>query len=119
MRSLEGVLVFTLTSGLLDVELQPGSAELSVTIPRNQLRSGRYTLDLYLLTAQPQDYLLSAKTFEVVVSREPGGDPRRVRDNLGLVTRRTGVGSASAGDAEPSLRSVSILRTTRSITACG
>ena len=86
VRSLEGVLVFTLTSGLLDVELQPGSAELSVTIPRNQLRSGRYTLDLYLLTAQPQDYLLSAKTFEVVVSREPGGDPRRVRDNLGLVT---------------------------------
>jgi hypothetical protein len=86
VRSLEGVLVFTLTSGLLDVDLQPGSAELSVTIPRNQLRSGRYTLDLYLLTAQPQDYLLSAKTFEVVVSREPGGDPRRVRDNLGLVT---------------------------------
>ena len=86
VRSLEGILVFTLTSGLLDVELQPGSAELSVTIPRNQLRSGRYTLDLYLLTAQPQDYLLGAKTFEVVVSREPGGDPRRVRDNLGLVT---------------------------------
>jgi hypothetical protein len=86
VRSLEGILVFTLTSGLLDVDLQPGSAQLSVTIPRNQLRSGRYTLDLYLLTAQPQDYLLSAKTFEVVVSREPGGDPRRVRDNLGLVS---------------------------------
>jgi lipopolysaccharide transport system ATP-binding protein len=86
VRSLEGVLVFTLTSGLLDVDLQPGPAELSVTIPRNQLRSGRYTLDLYLLTAQPQDYLLSAKTFEVVVSHDPEGDPRRVRENLGLVS---------------------------------
>ena len=86
VRSLEGILVFTLTSGLLDVDLQPGPAELAVTIPRNQLRSGRYTLDLYLLTAQPQDYLLGAKTFEVVVSREPDGDPRRMRDNLGLVS---------------------------------
>ena len=64
----------------------PGQRELSVTIPRNQLRSGRYTLDLYLLTAQPQDYLLSAKTFEVVVSHDPEGDPRRVRENLGLVS---------------------------------
>ena len=86
VRSLEGILVFTLTSGLLDVDLQPGSAELAVTIPKNQLRSGRYTLDLYVLTAQPQDYLPGAKTFEVVVSREPDGDPRRVRDNLGLVS---------------------------------
>jgi lipopolysaccharide transport system ATP-binding protein len=86
VRSLEGILVFTLTSGLLDVDLQPGPAELSVTIPRNQLRSGRYTLDLYVLTAQPQDYLLGAKTFEVVVAHDPDGDPRRVRDNLGLVS---------------------------------
>jgi lipopolysaccharide transport system ATP-binding protein len=86
VRSLEGVLVFTLTSGLLDVDLQPGPAELAVTIPKNQLRSGRYTLDLYVLTAQPQDYLQGAKSFEVVVSREPDGDPRRVRDNLGLVS---------------------------------
>jgi hypothetical protein len=86
VRSIEGVLVFTLTSGVMEVALQPGAAELRVTIPRNQLRSGRYTLDLYLLTASPQDYLLGAIAFEVVASREPGGDPRRVRDELGLVT---------------------------------
>jgi hypothetical protein len=86
VSSLEGILVFTLTSGLLDVDLQPGRAELAVTIPRNQLRSGRYTLDLYVLTAQPQDYLVGAKTFEVVVSSEPGGDPRHMRDSLGLVS---------------------------------
>jgi lipopolysaccharide transport system ATP-binding protein len=97
VRSLEGVLVFTLTSGLLDVELQPGSAELCVTIPRNQLRSGRYALDLYLLTAQPQDYLLGAKTFEVVVSPEPGGDPRHVRDDLGLVSVEQEWGSLRQG----------------------
>jgi Wzt-like putative exopolysaccharide export protein len=86
VRSIEGVLVFTLTSGMMDVDLQPGSAELRVTIPRNQLRTGRYTLDLYVLTASPQDYLLGAIGFEVVASREPDGDPRRMRDNLGLVT---------------------------------
>jgi lipopolysaccharide transport system ATP-binding protein len=86
VSSLEGILVFTLTSGLLDVDLRPGPAELKVTIPRNQLRIGRYTLDLYVLTAQPQDYLVGAKTFEVVVSSEPGGDPRHMRDNLGLVS---------------------------------
>ncbi len=86
VSSLEGILVFTLTSGLLDVDLRPGSAELKVTIPRNQLRIGRYTLDLYVLTAQPQDYLVGAKTFEVVVSTEPGGDPRHMRDHLGLVS---------------------------------
>ena len=70
VSSLEGILVFTLTSGLLDVDLRPGPAELKVTIPRNQLRIGRYTLDLYVLTAQPQDYLVGAKTFEVVVWSE-------------------------------------------------
>jgi lipopolysaccharide transport system ATP-binding protein len=86
VRSVEGVLVFTLTSGLMDVDLQPGPAEIRVTIPRNQLRTGRYTVDLYLLTASPQDYLLGAIGFEVVASREPDADPRRVRDELGLVS---------------------------------
>jgi lipopolysaccharide transport system ATP-binding protein len=86
VRSLEGVLVFTLTSGVLEVDLRPGAAELSVTLPRNQLRIGRYLVDLYLLTGSPQDYLLSAIGFEVVASREPDADPRRARDELGLVT---------------------------------
>ena len=85
VRSLEGILVFTLASGVLKVDLQPGEAQLAVTIPRNQLRTGRYTLDLYVLTAQPQDYLLGVKSFEVIPSRDPDADPRRVRDNLGLV----------------------------------
>ena len=67
------------------------------TIPRNQLRSGRLPLDLYLLTAQPQDYLLGAKTFEVVVSPEPGGDPRHVRDYLGLVSVEQEWGSLRQG----------------------
>ena len=39
-----------------------------------------------MLTAQPQDYLVGAKTFEVVVSSDSGGDPRHMRDNLGLVS---------------------------------
>jgi homopolymeric O-antigen transport system ATP-binding protein len=86
IRSLEGVLVFTLASGVLDVDLQPGVAELTVTLPRNQLRAGRYTVDLYLLTGSPQDYLPSAIAFEVVTSSDPDADPRRARDNLGLVT---------------------------------
>jgi lipopolysaccharide transport system ATP-binding protein len=86
VRSLEGVLVFTLTSGVLDVDLRPGEAELTVTLPRNQLRIGRYLVDLYVLTGSPQDYLPSAIAFEVVASREPDADPRRARDNLGFVT---------------------------------
>jgi lipopolysaccharide transport system ATP-binding protein len=86
VRSLEGILVFTLASGVLKVDLQPGEAQLAVTIPRNQLRAGRYTLDLYVLTAQPQDYLLGVKTFEVIHARDPDADPRRARDNLGLVS---------------------------------
>jgi lipopolysaccharide transport system ATP-binding protein len=86
VRSLEGVLVFTLTSGVFEVDLRPGAAELSVLLPRNQLRPGRYLIDLYLLTGSPQDYLLSAIGFEVVTSRDPDADPRRARDNLGLVT---------------------------------
>jgi lipopolysaccharide transport system ATP-binding protein len=99
VRSLDGVLVFTLTSGILDVDLRPGPAELSVTIPRSQLRHGRYTLDLYLLTAQPQDYLLGAKTFEIVVSRDPDGDPRRMRESLGLVSVEQEWGGLRQGTA--------------------
>jgi hypothetical protein len=39
-----------------------------------------------VLTPSPQDYLLAAIGFEVIASPEPEADPRRVRDNLGLVT---------------------------------
>ncbi len=85
-RTLEGVLVFTLLSGLMEVDLQPGEAEISVTVPRNQLRPGRYQLDLYMLTGSPQDYLLGAISFEVAGARGGASDPRHARDGLGVVT---------------------------------
>jgi lipopolysaccharide transport system ATP-binding protein len=98
VRSMEGVLVFTLTSGVLGVDLRPGEAKLAVKIPRNQLLARRYTLDLYVLTAQPQDYLVGVKTFEVITSRDPSADPRRSRDNLGLVTVEHEWGALRQGD---------------------
>ena len=98
VRSMEGVLVFTLTSGLMDVDLKPGAAQLAVKLPRNQLLAGRYALDLYVLTAQPQDYLLGVKTFEVINSRDPSADPRRGRDNLGFVTVEHEWGALRQGD---------------------
>ena len=91
--------MFTLTSGVLDVDLKPGLSQLAVKIPRNQLLAGRYALDLYVLTAQPQDYLLGIKTFEVIASRDPDADPRRARDNLGLVTVEHEWGALRQGDA--------------------
>jgi lipopolysaccharide transport system ATP-binding protein len=85
-RALDGVLVFTLLSGLRDVDVRPGEAEVSVTLPRLSLRPGRYQLDLYMLTASPQDYLLGAISFEVAGARGGDVDPRHARDQLGLVT---------------------------------
>ena len=68
------------------MDLRPGRAELSVTLPRLSLRPGRYQLDLYLLTASPQDYLLGAISFEVAGARSGDVDPRHARDQLGVVT---------------------------------
>ena len=76
VKTLEGSLVFTLMSGELQVELEPGSFELSVTVPVNQLRSGRYAVDLYVLTGVPQDYMRSALHFEVAGPREASHDAR-------------------------------------------
>jgi len=86
VRTLEGVLVFTLTSGLVETDLRPGGFEISVSVPRNQLRPGRYQIDLYTLTGAPQDYLPGAISFEVAGTRTPSDDPRHARDDIGLVT---------------------------------
>jgi lipopolysaccharide transport system ATP-binding protein len=76
VKTLEGVLVFTLMSGLLDVGLEPGEYELSVDVPWNQLRPGRYALDLYALTGPPQDYVRGAIQFEVAGPGDRGESPR-------------------------------------------
>jgi lipopolysaccharide transport system ATP-binding protein len=74
--TLEGTLVFTLTSGQLDVDVTPGVFEL---------KRGGYRLDLYTLTSVPQDDLRGAIELEVAGPRGAVDDPRRVRDYLGVV----------------------------------
>jgi hypothetical protein len=83
--TLEGTLVFTLTSGALEVEIEPGPFMLPVEIPSLPLRPGSYVLDLYALTTVPQDDLRAVVEFEVVGAREAVDDPRHVRDYLGVV----------------------------------
>ena len=83
--TLEGTLVFTLTSGQMDVEVEPGPFELPVEIPRLPLRRGNYQIDLYVLTTLPQDDLRGAVEFEVAGVRGYVEDPRHVRDYLGVV----------------------------------
>jgi lipopolysaccharide transport system ATP-binding protein len=84
VKTLEGVIVFTLMSGLLDVELEPGAFDVSVSLPTNQLRPGRYALDLYTLTGSPQDYVRGAIQFEVAGAAGPGASPRDTQ-HWGLV----------------------------------
>ena len=84
-KTLEGVIIFTLMSGLMEVDLAPGPASVSVTMPRNQLRQGRYQLDLYMLTHSPQDQLLGPIGFEVALPRNGVMDPRQAREGFGLV----------------------------------
>jgi lipopolysaccharide transport system ATP-binding protein len=86
VTTLEGVLVFTLTSGLMDVEVLPGLFEISVDVPSLPLRRGRYQIDLYVLTTLPQDDLSGAVELEVAGQREGDDDPRHSRDYLGVVT---------------------------------
>jgi lipopolysaccharide transport system ATP-binding protein len=79
ISTLDGVLVFTLMTGELRVDLEPLDYELTVTVPFNQLRSGRYAVDLYVLTGVPQDYVRSAIQFEVAGPREASSDARDVQ----------------------------------------
>ena len=83
--TLDGTLVFTLTSGQMDVDVQPGPFELEVAIPSLPLKRGGYRIDLYCLTTVPQDDLRGVIEFEVAGPRGAVDDPRRVRDYLGLV----------------------------------
>jgi lipopolysaccharide transport system ATP-binding protein len=85
LTTLEGVLVFTLMTGALETDLEPGAYELSVTVPWNQLRPGRYQLDLYALTGLPQDYVRGAIQLEVAGSREQSENPRHSQP-WGVVT---------------------------------
>jgi lipopolysaccharide transport system ATP-binding protein len=85
VKTLEGVLVTTLMTGTLDVDLEPGRYQISVTVPWNQLRPGRYQLDLYTLTGLPQDYVRSAIQLEVTAAREQSENPRDSQE-WGLVT---------------------------------
>jgi hypothetical protein len=96
--TLEGTLVFTLTSGVLDVELEPGRFELPVEVPRLPLRPGSYSLDLYVLTTVPQDDLRGVVEFEVAGRRGAVEDPRHVRDNLGVVNVEQEWGSVNQAD---------------------
>ena len=83
--SLEGALVFTLTSGLLEELIEPGPFELAVEIPSLPLRRGSFSIDLYLMTHHAQDFLTGAIEFEVAGTRGAVADPRHARDFLGLV----------------------------------
>ncbi len=85
VSTLEGALVFTLTSGVMDVELEAGGFELPVEIPDLPLKRGRYQVDLYALTRVPQDDLRGVIEFEIAGPRGEVTDPRRVRDILGVV----------------------------------
>jgi lipopolysaccharide transport system ATP-binding protein len=83
--SLDGTLVFTLTSGALDERIEPGAVELAAEIPSLPLRRGNYAIDLYLMTHVAQDFLTGAIEFEVVGPRGAAADPRHDRDYLGVV----------------------------------
>jgi hypothetical protein len=83
--SLEGALVFTLASGLIEDPVEPGPLELSVEIPSLPLRRGNYSIDLYLMTHLAQDFLTGAIEFEVAGTRGGVEDPRHARDYFGLV----------------------------------
>jgi lipopolysaccharide transport system ATP-binding protein len=84
--TLEGTLVFTLISGVMDVDIEPGQFTLAVDVPRLPLLRGNYMIDLYVLTRLPQDDIRAAIDFEVAGPRGQDVDPRQVRDQLGVVT---------------------------------
>jgi lipopolysaccharide transport system ATP-binding protein len=85
VSTLQGTLVFTLTSGVMDVDIEPGEFELPVEIPALPLRRGRYQLDLYALTRVPQDDVRGVLEFDVAGPRGEVTDPRHARDELGVV----------------------------------
>jgi len=83
--TIDGVLVFTLASGAMEVDVDPGPFTLTVDVPSLPLRRGNYVVDLYALTTLPQDDIRGAIEFEVSGPRGPVDDPRELRDELGVV----------------------------------
>ncbi|MGH3103386.1 MAG: polysaccharide ABC transporter ATP-binding protein, partial [Gaiellaceae bacterium] len=100
--TLEGTLVFTLTSGLMEVDVEPGTFEVPVEIPSLPLRRGGYQVDLYVLTSLPQDDLRGAIEFEVAGARGFLEDPRHARDYLGFVNVEQEWGGVRQGERAPS-----------------
>jgi homopolymeric O-antigen transport system ATP-binding protein len=96
--TLEGTLVFTLTSGLIEADVEPGFFELSVEIPSLPLRRGGYLIDLYALTSLPQDHLPAAIEFEIAGPRGTVDDPRHTRDFLGFVNVEQEWGGVRQGE---------------------
>jgi lipopolysaccharide transport system ATP-binding protein len=84
VKTIEGTLVFTLMSGTMQLDLEPGAYEITVRMPWNQLRPGRYQLDLYALTGLAQDYMRGAIQFDVAGGREQRESPRDTQ-NWGVV----------------------------------
>jgi hypothetical protein len=101
VTTLEGVLVFTLTSGLMDVDVRPGPFSLGVDVASLPLRRGRYQIELYGLTTLPQDVVAGAIEFEVTGQREGNEDPRHARDYLGVVTVEQDWGEVRQGEGAP------------------
>jgi lipopolysaccharide transport system ATP-binding protein len=85
VTTMDGTLVFTLTSGLMDVDIEPGPFEVPIEIPALPLKRGSYQFDFYVLTTMPQDDLRGVLEFEIAGPRGLVEDPRHARDYLGLV----------------------------------
>jgi lipopolysaccharide transport system ATP-binding protein len=97
----DGTLVFTLTSGALEVDVRPGRFELPVEIPSLPLRRGSYMIDVYALTSLPQDLVTGAVAFEVAGSRRVSDNPRLAHDYLGVVNVEQEWGEVRQGVEEP------------------
>jgi lipopolysaccharide transport system ATP-binding protein len=72
LRTIEGTLVFTATTGLRDVALEQGLYTTSFTIDPNVLTAGTYELALYTLSGVGQDVIPSAMRFRIEPNPEEG-----------------------------------------------
>jgi lipopolysaccharide transport system ATP-binding protein len=72
VRTLEGITVFTTTTGLREVSLAEGIYTTSFTIDPNPLSAGTYELALYTLSGVGQDVLPSAMRFRIEENPDVG-----------------------------------------------
>ena len=78
--TLEGMLVFTLTSGIARRRPRPGRVRAAGRDPERPLRRGRYTLDLYVLTSVAAGLPATARSSSRSSARaSPSARPARVR----------------------------------------